>query len=194
MTDRSKLDAAISRRKFVKRAGATVGGLVVAGAGAEPVWATPRRHDADVLKIAGQVVGKATFEPGWRWSNDVKPIAGTDSCQVSHLGYVLSGRMKVYMDDGSESEVAIVWISHNAANTTNIANQWNSPGDMSTRFESQSIGRPPIHRISSVVNATKIPSRTFKAISFDVIAASRWTRATLPPAVRDARAWQQPSR
>jgi Cupin domain len=60
---------------------------------------------AEVLNIGGQVVGKATFEPGWKWSNDVKPIAGTDSCQVSHLGYVLSGRMKIYMDDGSEFEV-----------------------------------------------------------------------------------------
>jgi len=60
---------------------------------------------AEVLNIGGQVVGKATFEPGWKWSNNVKPIAGTDSCQVSHLGYVLSGRMKVYMDDGSEFEV-----------------------------------------------------------------------------------------
>ena len=60
---------------------------------------------AEVVNIAGQVVGKATFEPGWKWSNNVKPIAGTDSCQVSHLGYVLSGRMKVFMDDGSEFEV-----------------------------------------------------------------------------------------
>jgi hypothetical protein len=60
---------------------------------------------ADVLNIGGQVVGKATFEPGWKWSSNVKPIAGTESCQVSHLGYVLSGRMRVYMDDGSEVEV-----------------------------------------------------------------------------------------
>ena len=60
---------------------------------------------AEVLNIGGKVVGKATFEPGWRWSNNVKPLAGTDSCQVSHLGYVLSGRMRVYMDDGSEFEV-----------------------------------------------------------------------------------------
>jgi len=60
---------------------------------------------ADVLNIGGQVVGKATFEPGWKWSTNVKPIAQTDSCQVSHLGYVLSGRMRVHMDDGSESEV-----------------------------------------------------------------------------------------
>ncbi len=60
---------------------------------------------ADVVNIAGQTVGKAVFEPGWRWSENVKPIAGTDSCQVSHLGYVVSGRMKVTMDDGSEGEV-----------------------------------------------------------------------------------------
>ena len=47
-------------------------------------------------------VGKGTFEPGWRWSNDVKPLAGTDSCQVAHVGYVLSGSMTVRMDDGDE--------------------------------------------------------------------------------------------
>ena len=60
---------------------------------------------AEVVRVAGQTVGKGTFEPGWRWSENVKPIAGTDSCQVSHLGYVLSGRMRVQMDDGSDGEV-----------------------------------------------------------------------------------------
>jgi cupin domain len=60
---------------------------------------------ADVLQIGGQTVGRGVFEPGWKWSENVKPIAGTDSCQVSHLGYCLSGRMKVYMDDGSDFEV-----------------------------------------------------------------------------------------
>ena len=44
------------------------------------------------------------FEPGWRWSQHVKPIAGTDSRQTAHLGYVLSGRMHIVMDDGSEGE------------------------------------------------------------------------------------------
>jgi hypothetical protein len=63
------------------------------------------RGKADVLQIGGQTVGRGVFEPGWRWSENVKPIAGTDSCQVSHLGYCMSGRMKVYMDDGSEFEV-----------------------------------------------------------------------------------------
>jgi len=60
---------------------------------------------AQVVNIGGQVVGKGTFEPGWKWSMNVKPIAGTDSCQVSHLGYVLSGRMRVHMDDGGETEI-----------------------------------------------------------------------------------------
>jgi hypothetical protein len=60
---------------------------------------------ADVVNVAGKTIGKGVFEPGWRWSENVKPIAQTDSCQVSHLGYVLSGRMKVFMDEGSEAEV-----------------------------------------------------------------------------------------
>jgi Cupin domain len=63
------------------------------------------KGQAEVLNIGGKVVGKATFEPGWKWSENVKPIAGTDSCEVSHLGYVISGRMKIYMDDGRELEV-----------------------------------------------------------------------------------------
>jgi quercetin dioxygenase-like cupin family protein len=49
-------------------------------------------------------VGRATFQPGWRWSAHVKPIAQTDSCQAPHMGYFISGRMKVVMDDGQEME------------------------------------------------------------------------------------------
>jgi quercetin dioxygenase-like cupin family protein len=58
----------------------------------------------DILNIGDGVVGMATFEPGWRWSEHVKPIAGTESCQAAHLGYVISGRQNVVMDDGSELE------------------------------------------------------------------------------------------
>lgn len=60
---------------------------------------------AKVVQLAGHTIGMGTFEPGWKWSENVKPIAGTDSCQVSHLGYVLSGSMHVRMDDGSEVEI-----------------------------------------------------------------------------------------
>jgi quercetin dioxygenase-like cupin family protein len=49
-------------------------------------------------------VGRATFQPGWRWSEHIKPIAKTDSCEAPHMGYYVSGRMKVVMDDGQEAE------------------------------------------------------------------------------------------
>jgi uncharacterized cupin superfamily protein len=71
----------------------------------DEVRAFEGKGQAKVVNVAGQAVGRGTFEPGWRWSENVKPIAGTDSCQVSHLGYVISGRMKVMMDDGSEGEI-----------------------------------------------------------------------------------------
>lgn len=58
----------------------------------------------ELVELASGPVGKGTFEPGWKWSEDVKPLAGTDSCQVAHVGYVISGRMTVRMDDGSEHE------------------------------------------------------------------------------------------
>jgi hypothetical protein len=64
------------------------------------------KGEARVVDLgAGHMVGKGIFEPGWRWSENVKPIAGTDSCQAPHLLYCISGRMKVVMDDGSEAEI-----------------------------------------------------------------------------------------
>src|SRR5947209_11609359 len=59
----------------------------------------------EVLNLGGVQVMRATFQPGWKWSECVKPVAGTDSCQVAHLVYTLSGRMAIRMDDGSETEV-----------------------------------------------------------------------------------------
>lgn len=59
----------------------------------------------EVVSMAGRPVGRGHFEPGWRWSTNVKPIAGTDSCQVSHLGYCVEGRMRIHMDDGSEQDI-----------------------------------------------------------------------------------------
>ncbi|MGW7444239.1 cupin domain-containing protein [Kitasatospora sp. NPDC054795] len=58
-----------------------------------------------LVNLDGGPVGRAVFEPGWQWSKHVKPIAGTDSCQASHAGYVVSGRMKIVMDDGRGFEV-----------------------------------------------------------------------------------------
>jgi uncharacterized cupin superfamily protein len=63
------------------------------------------KGQARVVELAGHTVGEGTFEAGWKWSENVKPIAGTDSCQVAHFAYVLSGSMTIHMDDGSETEI-----------------------------------------------------------------------------------------
>ncbi len=58
----------------------------------------------EVFSLGDWTVGRVHFEPAWRWSLHVKPIAGTPSCQATHTGYVLEGRMAVKMEDGSETE------------------------------------------------------------------------------------------
>ena len=58
----------------------------------------------DLVNLDSGPVGRATFLPGWKWSDHVKPIAKTDSCMASHTGYTISGRLKVIMDDGEELE------------------------------------------------------------------------------------------
>ena len=56
----------------------------------------------DVYRIGPATLGRATYEPGWRWSEHVGPATGGSSCQVEHVGLVLSGRAVAKMDDGSE--------------------------------------------------------------------------------------------
>jgi hypothetical protein len=56
----------------------------------------------ELVRVAGAPIGRATFEPGWKWSTCVKPLANTNSCQAAHLGYQLSGKMTTRMDDGTE--------------------------------------------------------------------------------------------
>ena len=73
----------------------------------------------EVVTFGDMSAAKGTFEPGWRWSEHVKPKAGTESCQVFHFGYVLSGRQHVVMDDGREAEfgpgdVVVVSPGHDA--------------------------------------------------------------------------------
>lgn len=65
---------------------------------------TEGKGRVDIVTVGGIQLGRGIFEPGWRWSTNVKPLAGTESCQAEHTGYVISGRMVVRMDDGSEHE------------------------------------------------------------------------------------------
>ncbi|HZT15665.1 MAG TPA: cupin domain-containing protein [Gaiellaceae bacterium] len=67
---------------------------------------TPDKTRIELVRIGGTTAGRFTFQPGWRWSECIKPIAGTDSCQKRHVGVVTSGRLTVKHDDGTELELA----------------------------------------------------------------------------------------
>jgi hypothetical protein len=67
---------------------------------------TPDKTRVDVVRIGAATVGRFAFDPGWRWSECIKPVAGTESCQARHVGVVDSGRLAVRHDDGTEVEIA----------------------------------------------------------------------------------------
>ena len=58
----------------------------------------------ELVKVGGVTIGRGIFEPGWRWSTHVKPLAKTTSCEAPHFQYQLAGTMKVVMDDGTTRE------------------------------------------------------------------------------------------
>jgi hypothetical protein len=86
----------------------------------------------ELVNLGGGVVGRATLEPGWKWSECVKPIAKTDLCQAPHTQYTVSGRLHVVMADGSEFDigpgnVAIIPPGHDAwvvGNEPYVAVDW----------------------------------------------------------------------
>lgn len=72
-----------------------------------------------VVTIGDVTLGKFVLEPGWKWSTSVKPVVKTESCQLHHTGYIISGKMKVRMNDGTEADLgpgdlAIVPPGHDA--------------------------------------------------------------------------------
>ncbi len=58
----------------------------------------------ELVQVGGVAIGRATFEPGWRWSASLQPIAQTKSCEAPHFQYHVSGTLRVRMDDGTEYE------------------------------------------------------------------------------------------
>ena len=58
----------------------------------------------ELVTVTGITFGRGTFEPGWRWSESVKPIAGTETCEAPHTQYHVSGRLMVEMEDGKQEE------------------------------------------------------------------------------------------
>ncbi len=60
----------------------------------------------DLVRLGGLTIGRAEYQPGWRWSTHVAPLAGSDFCEVEHVGMVISGRAMAAMRDGRQVELA----------------------------------------------------------------------------------------
>jgi quercetin dioxygenase-like cupin family protein len=66
---------------------------------------TPDKTRLEIVRLEGFTIGRMTLEPGWRWSECIKPVVGTESCQVSHVGHAISGQITVRLDDGTEQTI-----------------------------------------------------------------------------------------
>ncbi len=63
------------------------------------------RGTLELVELGDTVYGRTIYQPGWRWSEDVRPIVGTDLCDVHHIGFCMQGRLRVAMADGTELEI-----------------------------------------------------------------------------------------
>ncbi len=84
---------------------AAVAGVVSRDFDAPDETRTPDKTQVDVVRMGATTAARFAFEPGWRWSECIKPVAGTESCQARHVGVVHAGRMHVVHDDGTELEL-----------------------------------------------------------------------------------------
>lgn len=66
---------------------------------------TPDKTKVEVVDMAGVKAARMTLQPGWKWSECIKPVVGGDSCQAHHVGVCISGSMHIVHDDGTESDV-----------------------------------------------------------------------------------------
>jgi hypothetical protein len=67
---------------------------------------SPQKTRVEVVRLKDYTLGRFKLEPGWKWSECIKPVAKTDSCQVAHVGHCVSGRIRIRLNDGSETAIA----------------------------------------------------------------------------------------
>ena len=67
---------------------------------------TPPKTRVEIVRVGNHTLGRFNFAPGWRWSECVKPVVKTETCQLSHVGYVVSGRMTVRLNDGTQKTIS----------------------------------------------------------------------------------------
>ena len=67
---------------------------------------TPDKTTVEVVKLGNTTAARFTFQPGWKWSECIKPAVGTDSCQARHVGTVIGGTLHVVHEDGTEGDAS----------------------------------------------------------------------------------------
>jgi hypothetical protein len=82
-----------------------VAGVVKKGFGSADEVRTPDKTRMEVVDLGGVKAARMTLQPGWRWSECIKPIAGTDSCQIHHVGTLVAGSMHIVHNDGTEQDI-----------------------------------------------------------------------------------------
>jgi hypothetical protein len=97
----------------------TVAGVESGNFDAPDETRTPDKTHVAVVRMGSASAARMTFEPGWSWAECIKPIVGTESCQVRHVGLAQSGAMHVSHDDGTEHEITagqayVIEPGHNA--------------------------------------------------------------------------------
>jgi hypothetical protein len=101
------------------------------------------RTRIDFLSLGGFQFARAVFQPGWRWSTCVKPVAQTDSCEFPHAMYIAQGTLHVRMDDGTEldlapGDVTVIAPGHDAWVTSDVDFVCYDVSDLDTEY-----GTPP---------------------------------------------------
>jgi mannose-6-phosphate isomerase-like protein (cupin superfamily) len=81
-------------------------GLEVRDFSAPDETRAPDKTKVEIVRLGGTSASRMTLQPGWKWSECVKPVAGTESCQHRHVGVILSGTMHVAHEDGTEQDIS----------------------------------------------------------------------------------------
>ena len=79
-------------------------GVEIGDFGSPDETRTPDKTTVEIVRMGGVAASRMRLEPGWKWSECIKPVAKTDSCQVAHVGHCVSGRIRIRLNDGSETK------------------------------------------------------------------------------------------
>ncbi len=130
----------------------------------------------DIVNLHGATVVRATLQPGWKWSTDVKPLVGTESCQAAHTGHIVSGHVHVQVDDGQEYDLG--------------------PGDahvVGPGHDARVLGDEPCVAIDSPLRATPwvgksvaAPAGWSSGLPRMISSTTRWQPSRSPPAAPTA--------